>query len=99
MSNKSEKTLFMRAQFNMKTDAEWKQTPDVVLRKGEQIFVIDDNDSSIVRMKVGDGTTSYRNLSYVSSQINEDELKSYIDDIVGDIDSLLEIINEGVAAV
>lgn len=65
-----------RIQLKSDTEANWNKVPNFVPLDGEFIIYSVDNEHSYCRLKVGDGTTTISNLSFIDSgTINGEEVE------------------------
>lgn len=70
------------------TSSNWS-TKNPVLRKGEQGF---ETDTGII--KIGDGSTAYNSLPEKNIYPPQVVIKRYVDNVVGDINTILATIVE-----
>lgn len=78
-----EKTLNTRVQLKNDTEANWNAAASFVPKKGEAIIYNPDSTHAYARMKIGNGTTTAKDLPFLSLQIdwlqNDSTKAGYID--------------------
>lgn len=65
-----EKQIGTRIQLKIDTTANWGQATNFIPKKGEPI-IYKDPDSSIAKIKIGDGSTLVGNLPFVNEQTQQ----------------------------
>lgn len=68
------KNIKARIQHLHKTEAEWNLKTDFIPNPGELIIYDADSNNLKPRLKLGDGKTKLKNLPFISTEVNLDEL-------------------------